>query len=149
MAVNNLSFASAVDDWVKASEQRIEAVWKESTKRVVSAAQENLRTIVNVQTGFLRAGVRASTESMPPINPKAYPVEGKSYTYSEGEIVLVINGAQLGQALFIGWTAAYSAYVNFGTSKMAPRQYVGLAAMQWPRIVEEVTAELKGRSSAQ
>lgn len=143
------SFSAQVSSWIKETDRRLIAVSHESTKRVVAVAQENLRTIVNVQTGFLRYGVRASTESMPSIDPKAYPVKGQIYNYSEGEIVLVIRGAQLGQVIYIGWTASYSAYVNFGTSKMAPRQYVGLAAAQWARIVEEVSAELKGRATAQ
>ncbi|NVN88595.1 MAG: HK97 gp10 family phage protein [Rhodopseudomonas sp.] len=146
MAASNLNFAAQVDAWCRKSEARLLTVFRESTQRTVSIAQENLRTVVNVQTGFLRASVRASTERMPTIDSGAYPVPGKSYAYSGDEIVLVIAGAQLGQTIFIGWTAAYSGFIEFGTTRMAPRAYARLAALQWQTTVSSVIAEAKSRT---
>ena len=145
MAVSNLQFMADVDEWTKQTEQRLTAVFRESSQRVVSAAQENLRTVVNVRTGFLRASVRASTEAMPPIDSTAYPAEGGHYDYDDGQISTVIASAEIGQSLYFGWTAAYAAYVNYGTVHMAPRRYVDLAAEQWQIIVNGVVQEAKSR----
>lgn len=150
MAATNLNFSAAVDSWVKETNQRMEAVFKQSTQEISSIAVQNLSGgVVNVQTGFLRASERASTESMPSIDPKAYPEPNGHYPFDEGQISLVINSAELGQTIFLGWTAAYSGFIEWGTSKMAPRGFVRLAAAQWQTVVSRVTAEAKARSSAQ
>jgi hypothetical protein len=145
MAVSNPTFTAQVDEWVRETEQRIEAVFKESTQRVASLAANG----VPVDLGFARASVRASTESMPAINPAADNKANATVSMDFGTITLVIAGAQLGQTIYIGWTAAYILPLEYGHSKQAPAGFVRIAAAQWPRIVEEVTAELKGRARAQ
>lgn len=143
--VENKNFAASVDDWVRQTEQRMTAVFRESTQRVASLASNG----VPVDTGFARASVRASTESMPPIDPGAKGDEGGAYPFDLGNVTLVIAGAELGQTIYIGWTAAYMLPLEFGHSKQAPAGFVRLAAAQWQVTVDQVTAELKGRSSAQ
>lgn len=142
MAVSNLSFGAAVDEWVQQTEQRMEAVFKESTQRTVSIAQD----IIPRDTGFARASVRASTEEMPPIDDKARGEKGASYSYNSGEITLTIAGAELGQTIYVGWTASYVQFLEYGHSKQAPAGFVGLAAAQWQHTVDVVTQELKGRA---
>lgn len=140
--VNNLSFGAQINSWVRETDQRMTAVFRESTQRVASIADNG----VPVATGFARASIRGSLESMPPINPN---VKGGTPSGSFGEISLVIAGATLGQTIYIGWTAAYVLPLEFGHSKQAPSGFVRLAAAQWPQVVSRVTEELKGRSSAQ
>lgn len=150
MAATNLNFAASVDSWVKETEQRMEAVFRQSAQEISSIAVQNLSGgVVNVQTGFLRASERASTEAMPQIDPKAYPEPEGNYPFDGGQIALVINGASLGQTIYLGWTAAYSGFIEWGTSKMAPRGFVRLAAAQWQTVVNKVTERAKGRASAQ
>lgn len=150
MAATNLNFAAAVDQWVKDAEDRTERVWKESAQEINSIAVQNLSGgVVNVQTGFLRASERASTESMPKIDPKSYPVGDGPFNFDSGQISLVIKNAKLGQTIYLGWTAAYSGFIEWGTSKMAPRGFVRLAAAQWQTVVNKVTERAKGRASAQ
>lgn len=145
MATSGLNFAAQVDDWVRQTEQRMTAVFRESTQRTVSRAQER----IPVDTGFARASVRASLQSMPPINPASKGEDGRTYPFDGGNITLTIAGAQLGQTIYVGWTASYVGYLENGHSKQAPSGFVGLAALEWPTIVNQVTAELKGRSQAQ
>lgn len=133
----NLSFGAQIDEWVRETEQRMEAVFRESARRTISTAL----SYTPVDTGFLRASVRVSTEAMPQVDPKATggaPSAG-------GDYVLEIAGAQLGQTIYAGWTAAYGPFVEFGTSKMAPRAFVARAAMQWNATVQQVSQDLKGR----
>jgi HK97 gp10 family phage protein len=139
MAIGN--FSATVDDWVKKSERRMLAIFKESTQRTVSIAQSR----IPVDTGFARASIRASTQSMPPIDRSTNNAKGGNVTYDGGEIILVIAGAELGQTVFIGWTANYVGFLEAGSSQQAPSGFVRLAAMQWQQTVAEVTAEAKAR----
>lgn len=140
MAVTNLSFAAQVDEWVAETEQRMTAVFRQSTQETVSIAQ----SLVPIDTGFLRASVRASRESMPPIDPKSAG-NGSPVPFNSGNITLTIADARLGDTIFVGYTANYALYVHDGTSRMAPRPFVALAAQQWSATVNRVTEDLKAR----
>lgn len=141
MAVNDLNFLGQVERWVMQSQQRMEAVFKESTKRTVNIAQE----LIPVDTGFARASIRGSLESMPTIDPSARPVAGQEYHYNEGEITSVIASARMGDTIYIGWTASYVGFLEAGHSQKAPAGFVRLAALQWNTTVAAVSSELKGR----
>ncbi|MGM4891266.1 HK97 gp10 family phage protein [Tardiphaga sp. 839_C3_N1_4] len=148
--VENVNFAATVDDWVKETEARMLAVFRESTQRVVSMAANG----VPIDTGFARASIRASTEQMPPINAGAVPPRrrredeerGSLHSVDLGSVVLTINGAQLGDTVYAGWTAAYVIYLEYGSSLQAPAGFVRLAAAQWQVTVDQVTQEAKGRA---
>jgi len=85
---------------------------------------------------------------MPQIDPNFTNKEKVAVAYNPGEISLVIVGANLGQVIYIGWTANYVGYLENGHSQKAPSGFVRLAAMRWPQTVKEVTAEARSRSNA-
>ncbi len=145
MATRNLDYAAQVDSWVRETEQRLLAVFRESTQRVASIANNG----VPVDLGFARASIRASTESMPAIDPAADNKGDATVTPNFGNITMTIVGARLGQTIYIGWTAAYIIPLEYGHSQQAPAGFVRIAAAQWSQIVAQVSAELKGRASAQ
>lgn len=139
MAVTPLEFKTNIDKWVAQSEQRILAVWKESTKLTIRKAQER----IPVDTGFARASIQASLESMPPIESgKSKPLTG-TFQYNSSPVVLVIANAKLGQTIYVGWTANYVQALENGHSKQAPSGFVGLAALEWDATVKQVTEILK------
>lgn len=148
----NLTFAADVDAWVKATEQRLEAVFKEATQRVV----EEVRTPddkgghLPVKTGFMRNSIVASTDGPTPISPNAKPEKGAEYDKESkqlpGPVSLVIAGATLGQTIWVCFTAAYAGYMEYGTATQPGFGFVRLAAQRWPRIVDEVVRELKERA---
>ena len=143
MAVNNLAFTKVVDDWVSATEQRMTAVFRQSSQRVINAALDG----VPIDLGFAHNSGVASLESMPPIDPSATNKEKAVVPFTSfGEITAVISGAQLGQTIYFGFTAAYILPLEYGHSKQAPAGFVRLAAEQWPAIVADVTAEAKSRA---
>jgi len=144
MATNNLEFGAQLDAWVRKSEARMLAVFRESTQRVVSQAQSR----IPIDTGFARASILASTSEMPPINKTKHGTKGASYGYDSGAVATTIAQAQIGEAIFIGWTAAYVGALENGHSKQAPSGFVAISALEWPRIVSEVTAEAKSRVGA-
>jgi len=134
-----VTFSSKIADWVRRVEGGAEAVFKESAQEVVSQAQ----AMVPVATGFLRNSLLASTTAMPPINPAATGDGAGLGAWDD--VALVIAGAELGDTLFFGWTAAYSGYVHWGARGQPPRPWVSMAAQRWPGIVADKTAELQKR----
>jgi hypothetical protein len=141
MAVTTKDFASSVDSWVRQTEARMTAVFREATQRTVSLAQER----IPVDTGYARASIRASLTAMPTIDQTSRPQEGQKYITDNAPVILTIANATLGQTIYIGWTASYVQYLENGSSKQAPSGFVGLAALEWPNIVDRVTEELKSR----
>ena len=137
------SFSAQVSAWAAQSEQRLTAVFRQSAQAVAGevkkpvAAGGNMR----VKTGFLRASLMASTSQMPSINPEAKPATGAAdNSYSEDQnVTLIIAGADIGQTIYLGFTAAYA----------RPREYedgfVRLTAQRWPQIVEECARLIKSR----
>lgn len=146
MATNTLEFVSQIDKWVKASNERMLAVFHGSTQELVSRAQSR----IPVDTGFARASIRASTAAMPVIDPLSRGEKGAVVNYDYGEVVLVINSAQLGQDIYIGWTANYVQHLEYGHSKQAPSGFVGITTLEWPNIVageiEKAKASVASRS---
>jgi len=56
--------------------------------------------------------------------------------------VLSIAKMQIGETVFLAWTAEYAKYIEYGTSKMEPRYFARGAAMQWQRFVDEAVREV-------
>lgn len=152
MATTNLTFAADIDAWVKETEQRMEAVFKESTQRVIEEVRKPVAKGGNmpVDTGFLRNSLMASTDGPTPIDANAKPAAGASYDKTSdalsGPVSLVIASARLGQTIWACFTASYAGYMEYGTSKFAGYGFVRLAAQRWPRIVDQVVKELKERA---
>lgn len=135
----NLDFGNKLDDWVKQTQERMMAVAKGSTQEFVSRAQSR----IPVDTGYARASIRGSLESMPRINPASSGVEGQTYTPDLSQIVLLINSAKPGQTIYIGWTANYVQFLEWGHSNQAPNGFVGITALEWDQIVAEEIVKAK------
>jgi hypothetical protein len=134
-------FDKQLDAWVKKTDERILAVFRESTQRMVSLAQER----IPVDTGYARASIRASLTEMPPLEDASSKKKGETYPRNDTAVVTTIAGAGLGQTIYIGWTANYVPYLENGHSKQAPNGFIGLALLEWGNIVDRVTEELKAR----
>lgn len=133
------TFAGQVGDWAEAVKGAHEAIFRESVQRLVS----ELNALVPVgETAFLRSSLQASTSAMPELlrnNPGAPDPDFVA------AIELVIADTELGETIYIGYTANYGAFVHYGTSRMAGRPWVTMAAQRWPQIVAEVEAETLSR----
>lgn len=129
------TFEAAVGEWARKVEGALEAVFKECAQELVS----ELNTLVPVDTGFLRASLRASTTAMPELSATdAAPTSG-------GDILLVIKGLDEGDILYLGYTANYGAYVHYGANGRPGRPWVAMVAQRWQQIVALKTAEVRGR----
>lgn len=123
----NLNFGAQVDEWTKQSKARMLAVYKGSVQELISRAQSR----IPVDTGFARSSIRASFEAMPAI------VDGKNEgkVYDWASIFLVVNQVKPGQTIYIGWTANYTIYLEWGHSDQAPNGFIGITALEWQQIV--------------
>lgn len=129
------SFAATVGQWAQKVEGAIEAVFKEAVSQ--------LNQLVPVgDTGFLRSSLMASTTAMPTLN-RANP--GMSVPADLGDMLLVINSADLGDTIYLGYTANYAAYVHYGARGNAPRPWVTMVAQRWVSIVDAKATEVKQR----
>lgn len=142
-----LSFRAAVAGWADKVEGAVEAIFKEATQEVVEEMQTTRKEggRMRVDTGFLWASLMASTSAMPRINPNALPVKGQHYTFDMDQIEAVIIGADLGDELYFGYTAAYAAHREYGAHGQPADAFVRLAAQNWPIVVDRKAAELKAR----
>ncbi len=137
-------FAATVDAWCTETADRMERIWKASAHEVGSIA--NRHPPFPVDTGHARASFLASTESMPQIDPSDTNKDGLPVSFDFGTISAVIASATLGETIYLGWTAAYIIYLEYGHSKQAPQGFARLAAAQWPSIVSGVVADAKSRA---
>jgi len=137
----NLDFSNQIDAWTKATQARMLAVYKGSIQEFVSRAQRR----IPVDTGFARASIRGSTEQMPPIDPDLHGAPGQNYSFDFSSIILLINSAQPGQTIYIGWTANYIQYLEWGHSDQAPNGFIGVTALEWPEIVSGEIEKAKSR----
>jgi len=135
----NLNFADQIDAWTQKTDKRLLAVYKGSVQEFVSRAQSR----IPVDTGFARASLRGSLEAMPAINESAHGDPNQNYTFDMSSIVLLINSAQPGQTIYLGWTANYIQYLEWGHSDQAPNGFIGITALEWPEIVAGEIAKAK------
>jgi hypothetical protein len=133
------SFAATVGQWAQKVEGALEAVFKEAAQELVS----QLNQLVPVgETGFLRSSLMASTSAMPTLT-RANP--GMAVPADLGDILLVINSADLGDTIYLGYTANYAAFVHFGAQGRTPRPWVTMVAQRWEMIVAEKATEVRRR----
>lgn len=143
------NFAASVADWVHDVEGAIEAIFREAVQELVAEADRLLTQMVYEappspnyrRTGFLRSSVRASRTSM----PLADRPQGTPDADYLAEITVTIAGTEMGEVLYVGYTANYGAFVHYGTSSMAGRPWVQMVVQRWQAIVEAKEAELRSR----
>lgn len=138
-------FSGQIDDWVMATEQRMTAVLRESTRRVIEVMQTPVNEGGNmpIDTGFLRASLVVVINGDPP--PARRISDGQKHMYNASAIVLEIAKFNAGDRLVAGYTADYARHVEYGANGHAGRAFTRLASQQWGRIVQEVTADAKAR----
>lgn len=144
------TFAAQIQGWTRRVKEAEEAVFREAAQELVKQLNDQITEMVYDtpetpnyrRTGFLRASLVASTDAMPKLirdNP------GVPVNADYGDVILVIAGAELGDTVFLGYTAAYGFFVHAGSNGRAPRPWVDLVAMRWPQIVAAKAAEVGKR----
>jgi len=144
------SFSAVIEGWTRRVKEAEEAVFKEAAQELVKQLNDQITEMIYDapetpsyrRTGFLRASLVASKEAMPRLirdNP------GVQVNADAGDVILVIAGADLGDTIYLGYTAKYGAMVHNGANGRAPRPWVDLVAQLWPQIVAEKASKVKQR----
>jgi hypothetical protein len=135
-------FGDQVRAMTEKAKQRSEVIFRESVQRLMEEANtpEAGGGKMPVDTGFLRNSVAASTSGMPGAGGTAPG--------------LVFAQLKVGETVYAGWTAAYALRMEHGfqgedslgrTYAQAGKGFARAAAQNWAFIVDQVTAEVKGR----
>lgn len=140
-----VSFGAQIDDWVRAVEGRMLAVFRDAGQEVFSIAQTTYNSggKLPFKTGFLRNSFVSS-------------LNGSTVVAGPAAYELSFMAASLGDVVFGGWTAEYARRMEFGFvgTDALGRNYnqsgfgfVENAAAQWQQIVDRHATRLRALSS--
>lgn len=132
-------FSATVEDWCRKVLGAEEVIFKEACQELVI----QLNALVPIDTGFLRASLLASTTAMPVLSV-SNPGQG-TFSPDIGAIELVIAGADIGDTIYLGYSANYGAHVHYGANGRPGRPWVSMVAQRWQSIVDAKAAEVKAR----
>jgi hypothetical protein len=148
--VPNQSFSATVGAWAKKVKDAEKFIFQRSAQRLAKELTDEVTKLVYDQppaptypkrTGFLRASLMASNAEMP-LAILDNPGSG-THDVDWGQIQLVINGTDLGDTIYLGYTAKYGPYVSAGANGQPPKPWVELVAQRWQQIVDEVAEEVR------
>lgn len=131
------SFSAQVNEHIRKSKARMEAVVKTAAQAVVNDASTPVAKggRMPVDTGFLRNSLSAAIGTMPQ-GPSDPMVEGQG---DLDAVSLVIANMKAGQTLYMGWSAAYSRPME------ARYGFRDAAAQKWQQHVNAAVEEAKRR----
>lgn len=133
-------FSDQVTAWVRKSEARMTAAYRESVQDLIEEAQEPRGPGGNMpkDTGFLQNTGDAALNRLP-TGPTEAPEGVESFTWDASAALAVIAQAKLGDTVYFGWSASYAIYMEdrYG--------FVRLAAQNWPQIVNRAARRLEQR----
>ena len=119
-----------LDKLIDKQEKRLRALASEAIQDAAAAVV----AITPVDTGFARAAWWASIGSdSGSANAEEEKDAGESAAIAR--LSVTIDGIQIGQTLTVGNSASYIAYLEEGTSDMAPFGMVATVVNEWPKIV--------------
>lgn len=130
-----------IDQWVRQTQTRIDAVVKRSAQDVIEVAQKSRFKggQMPIRFGFLINSGSAAIGRMP--SGAGKPPEGYTNpSWNSAPAFLAINRMQPGEVLYFGWTARYSRAMEqkYG--------FMRLAAQQWQDIVNKNARKLRSMS---
>lgn len=138
-------FSKQVSAFVAKSEDRMVAARNIAIQKTVEFMQTPVAVGGNmpVKDGFLRSSIVFSTGALPTTRKK--PEDGVPYRYDGDGLVLTLATAGLDDPIAAIYTAVYARVANYGGPNRPARQFVGLAAQNWLRFVNEASVEVQAK----
>jgi hypothetical protein len=133
-------FSAQVDDFVRQSDERMDAVFKASVQDVFNQASlaRAKGGRMRVDTGFLRASGSMSLTGMPS-GPSLKPKDAKKDQYGFNANLSGLAEARIGATVFVGWTANYAKFRELKDG------FLETALQNWQQIVDKNVARLRAR----
>lgn len=147
-----IDFGAQINRWVRQTQERQNAVFRESIQRLIDYMQKPVGAGGNmpVVTGFLRASLRVTLGRS---DYQTIAAKGMtSVKYDESVITAVLINATIGDVISVRYLANYAWRIEEGfvgidaagrNYNQPGRGFVKLAAQRWPTIVRQVSAEAK------
>lgn len=139
------TFSAQIDAWTRKSKARMEAVAKTATQELFIEVLRPMKQggRMRVVTGFLRASFQASLDAPVNLSVANPDPENGEFSTDLGAILLVIDGADLGQTIYGAFTANYARPREYGARGQAPDAFVLTNAQRWPEFVQEAITQVR------
>lgn len=132
---NSREFKATLGKWAAKAGSGLEALARQSAQELA----ERVVLATPVDTGFLRGSFQPSIGE-----PQAAKGQSdKSGSVALSSVSLAIAEMRLGDRFFLTNNADYALHVEYGTSRMAGRFYVGDNVKAWSSIVESVARQVR------
>lgn len=141
MAITTVSFG----DQIAQFSDKVEGLFLATRNEAAEDIGDKLREYTPVDHGFLRNTIQTSLNAPTPIDPDKMNKEKAPYAGPVGETSLVIANAGIDDVIYHCFTMGYAPFVEYGTSKMAPRAMVRRTAVEWPQVVSAAAARVRAR----
>lgn len=169
---NKNSFETQVSQWAAQTKERMVAVFRDAAQTVANEVRKPVAAggRMPVSTGNLRRSLMASTSGVPAVRQG----EDQEFGENDGQITMVIAGAQITDTITLAFQANYARHMEYGTKphmiypreKQALHFYVGgegvfassvkhpgtqafafvrTTAQNWPQIVEDSARRIQSR----
>lgn len=142
MAITTVSFGDQVAQFSEKAKDLFLAARNEAAEDI----GDKLREYTPVDHGFLRGTIQTSINEPTPIDPDKMNAGKATYSGTVGETSLVIANAGIDDVIYHCFTMGYAPFVEYGTSKMAPRAMVRRTVAEWPQVVSAAAARVRARA---
>lgn len=126
-------FGRAVLGFSKTVYKKRDAVFQRAFIRLA----DEMQAVCPKDTQFLMSSLEASTAKTPRIskpNPRPNAPPG-SFEWDRATFVGIVESAEFGEKLFMGYTAEYAGVVHDGHGNVESRPWVSLVTQHWREIV--------------
>lgn len=127
--------AANIDDWTRATKQRIDVVVRQSANDLMLQATRTAPGILRggtVRPGFVPRDIGFLAGSL------VSSLNGSTAIQGEASWRGIVTGMEGGDVALFGWTAKYARVQHY-----RGWNWVDLASNDWPRIVREAVAKAK------
>lgn len=139
MAERSKVFMAKLDRWVKEQPQKIDGF----ARQVCFEISERVVDKTPVDTGFLRGSWQPSIgEPSTDHQGSEDKAEDAKSSKAVAAVSLLIPQMKAGDHFYMVNNANYARFLEYGTSKIAPRYYVTDTVKQWQAICNKVAQEL-------
>ena len=142
MASDPLTFAATLEKFRIDTKEKLDALVRQSAQDVIGAANTAQPSVKGTGGAFQIGKVPVDTGTLR--NSLATSVNGGAPVIGGDAYLAVIAGAEAGDIIDAVWTARYAAYIEYGTSRIAPRFFVRANIERWQAIVDENARLISG-----
>ena len=129
-------FSATVERWANQTQDDLHEVFQLAVQYLL----DDVIDTTPVDTGFLRASLKASTSGHLPLVDGRGAIGG---SYATDDYVVTILASDPGDVIYASYTANYAAYVENGSRGRPGRHMVKLAVQDWQAYVNRAVSVVR------